>query len=250
MRVIDVHAHWGRFPMPMGEITLAGMLRVMDANQIERIVVSSIEAILYDITFGNRAVADIVRQSPRVFGYIFLSPNRVAESFEDLDRYANDPRFVGVKMYSGAYIGQALNCPAHRQFLERIAARFPRLAILFHCGENDPNNYPGILELARLFPSLKFIMGHMGSALWPQALAAAQQVPNLYPEICAPVPARPRTEDAVKAVGADRVLFGSDYPIINPAYMLGTVLGADISDADRRKILHDNAARLLPFPST
>ena len=236
--------------MPMGEITLAGMLRVMDANRVERIVLSSTEAILYDMTSGNRAVAEIVHHSPRVFGYIFLSPNRIAESFEELECYANDPRFLGVKMYSGAYIGQPLNCPAHKKFLERIAAKFPRLIILFHCGENDPNNYPGILELARLFPSLKFIMGHMGSALWPQALAAAQQAPNLYPEICAPVPARPRTEDAVKAVGADRVLFGSDYPVINPAYMLGTILGADISDADRQKILYENALRLLPFPPT
>ena len=249
MRVIDVHAHWGRFPMPMGEITLPGMLRVMDANHIERVVLSSIESILYDMVSGNCAVAQVVHQSPRVFGYIFLSPNRMAESFAELDRYANDPRFLGVKMYSGIYIGQPLNCAAHKKFLERIAAKCPRLVILFHCGENDPNNFPGILELARLFPSLKFIMGHMGSALWSQALAVAQQQPNLFAEICAPVPACPRTEDAVKAIGAERVLFGSDYPIINPAYMLGTVLGADITETERQKILCDNAARLLPFPS-
>ena len=249
MRVIDVHAHWGRFHMPMREATLPGLLRVMDVNDIERIVLSSSEAISYDMISGNRSVASLITQSPRIYGYIFLNPNRLTDSFQELERYAADPRFVGVKMYSGAYIGQPLNCAGHRKFLERIAARFSRLVILFHCGENDPNNFANIRELGQEFPALNFIMGHMGSALWSQAIAVARDQKNLYAEICAPVPARTRTEDAVRALGADRVLFGSDYPIINPAYMLGTVLGADISDADRRNILHDNAARLLPFPS-
>ncbi len=232
----------------MAEPTPAGLRRVMDVNGIERIVVSSVESIMYDMASGNRSVAQVVRHAPRVFGYVFLNPNLMAESFEELERYAADPRFVGVKMYSGVYIGQPLNCAGHRTFLERIADKHPRLVALFHCGENDPNNFQGILDLARAFPSLKFIMGHMGSALWPQALAAAQQADNIFAEICAPVPARPRVEDAVKALGAGRVLFGSDYPIINPAYMLGTVLGADISDDDRRQILCENALRLFPFP--
>jgi predicted TIM-barrel fold metal-dependent hydrolase len=88
----------------------------------------------------------------------------------------------------------------------------------------------------------------MGSALWPQALATVRKQQNIFAEISAPVPARTRTEDAVKALGADRVLFGSDYPIINPAYMLGTILGADITEMQRRKILHENAAQLFSFP--
>jgi predicted TIM-barrel fold metal-dependent hydrolase len=248
MRAIDVHAHWGNLPMPMRETTLPELLRVMDANDIERIVVSSSEAICYDMGSGNRSVAELVAQSSRVFGYIFLNPNRLADSFEEIERYAPDPRFVGVKMYSGAYIGQPLNCPGHRKFLERVAAKFPRLVVLFHCGENDPNNFANIRELAQEFQTVRFIMGHMGSALWSQALGAARDQKNIFAEICAPVPARTRTEDAAKALGADRVLFGSDYPIINPAYMLGTVLGADLSDEQRRQILYENARRLLPFP--
>jgi predicted TIM-barrel fold metal-dependent hydrolase len=248
MRAIDVHAHWGNLPVPMRDTTLSELLRVLDANSIERIVVSSIEAICYDMASGNRSVAEVVAQSSRVFGYIFLNPNRLTDSFEEIERYALNPRFIGVKMYSGAYIGQPLNCPGHKRFLERVAAKFPRLVILFHCGENDPNNFANIRELAREFQTLKFIMGHMGSALWPQALTAARDQKNLFAEVSAPLPARTRTEDAVKALGADRVLFGSDYPIINPAYTLGAVLGADISDEQRRQILYQNALRLLPFP--
>jgi predicted TIM-barrel fold metal-dependent hydrolase len=248
MRIIDVHAHWGRFPMPTGETTLSGLLRTMDANDLEFVVLSSIEAILYDMRAGNRCVAEVVRQSPRLYGYIFLNPNQIENSFQELERHAAEPRFVGVKLYSGVYIGQPLNCAGHKKFLERVAVKFPHLAILFHCGENDPNNFVNILDVAHEFPKLEFIMGHMGSALWPQALATVRKQQNIFAEISAPVPARTRTEDAVKALGADRVLFGSDYPIINPAYMLGTILGADITEMQRRKILHENAAQLFSFP--
>ena len=50
---------------------------------------------------------------------------------------------------------------------------------------------------------------------------------------------------AVKVVGADRVLLGSDMPCRSFGNGLGKVLGANISAAARRKILGQNAERLL-----
>ena len=47
------------------------------------------------------------------------------------------------------------------------------------------------------------------------------------------------------AVGAERVLYGSDYPLFDFGYARGRVDLAPLSPAERDKILHDNAARLL-----
>lgn len=49
----------------------------------------------------------------------------------------------------------------------------------------------------------------------------------------------------VNRVGAERILFGSDYPICNPRMYVQGVLGEDISQADKEKILCGNAERLL-----
>ena len=49
----------------------------------------------------------------------------------------------------------------------------------------------------------------------------------------------------VKHIGADRILFGSDYPICNPRMYVQAVLQEHISSGDCEKILYKNAARVL-----
>jgi len=52
-------------------------------------------------------------------------------------------------------------------------------------------------------------------------------------------------ETMVRAVGAARVVWGSDEPLFSMAHQLGKLLFADIPDADKRTILHDNPRRLF-----
>ncbi len=46
-------------------------------------------------------------------------------------------------------------------------------------------------------------------------------------------------------VGADRIIFGTDYPLMNPKMYVNAVLGEHISDREKEQILHKNAERLL-----
>ena len=47
------------------------------------------------------------------------------------------------------------------------------------------------------------------------------------------------------ALGADHILFATDYPFEDMATATAFLRGAPISDADRAKIAHGNAERLL-----
>jgi len=243
--IIDLHAHLHPFSLSVGHHTPDDLLRDMDLHGIERASVSSALAILYNITEGNELLARDIAAHDRLLGYVFANPNDVDASIEQIRRYLERERYVGVKMYSGGYIGRPLDCPEHRTILEVVAAEFPHSLVLFHCGENDPANYAGLASVSAQFPNLTFLAGHMGSKLWRQALPVLAPCPNVVAEISAPVPARHRIEDAVRVMGADRVVFGSDFPIIRQGYMLGCVTEADITDAQRAMILHDNAARML-----
>ncbi len=49
----------------------------------------------------------------------------------------------------------------------------------------------------------------------------------------------------IREVGADRILFGTDYPICNPRMYVQAVYGEDISEEDQEKILFRNAEALL-----
>lgn len=49
----------------------------------------------------------------------------------------------------------------------------------------------------------------------------------------------------VQQVGADRILFGTDYPICNPRMYVQAVYGEEINETDREKIFSGNAKRIL-----
>ncbi len=46
-------------------------------------------------------------------------------------------------------------------------------------------------------------------------------------------------------VGAERIIFGTDYPLMNPKMYVNAVLGEHISDKDKEQILYKNSERLL-----
>jgi uncharacterized protein len=52
-------------------------------------------------------------------------------------------------------------------------------------------------------------------------------------------------EHAVSELGAERILFGTDMPLLDPYTQLAKVTGADISNEAKQAILGDNLAGLL-----
>ena len=52
-------------------------------------------------------------------------------------------------------------------------------------------------------------------------------------------------EFLVEGAGEDRVLYGSDMPLIEPRHQIAKITTADLSDETKRKILGLNAIRIL-----
>ena len=109
------------------------------------------------------------------------------------------------------------------------------------------------------YPGLQIIVGHMGEAL-PFFLARSSRVLRQQAGLSRPLEeymaanfhfttsgmfTYPPLTCLLEAVGADRVMFSVDYPYSSNAEGREFVLGAPISQADREKIAHGNAERLL-----
>ena len=156
---------------------------------------------------------------------------------------------MGIKLYSRAYMGEQspINCDGHKQIIEFLAQKYPRAVVMFHCGENDPANYENMLELARMFPDTKFVGGHTGARRWRSFLAVLSGQQNVYAELSTPWPWRPMIEEAVEAMGEEKVLWGTDYPLISVPFMEGALLSADLSQAVKEKLFYTNALRLVPW---
>ena len=99
--------------------------------------------------------------------------------------------------------------------------------------------------LAEAFPDVPVIMDHMGYRNHVgAAIAAAKRAPNLYLMTTAVM--EPHCiQDAVREIGAHRVVFGSNGPAVRPSTQILVIKQAELAPADERKVLGENAARLL-----
>ena len=119
------------------------------------------------------------------------------------------------------------------------------LAIILHMGEDAPPK--ALSDIAPRYPHARFVAGHSGNTPVEraQAIAAAQANPNVYLETCSTYRTPGLIELLVETVGADRVLFGTDMPLMDPRAQLGKIITARISDEAKRQVLGGNARRLL-----
>ena len=67
----------------------------------------------------------------------------------------------------------------------------------------------------------------------------------MHLELCTSYPEQNVYRRAIDAVGAERVLFGTDLEMISPAFVYGSIWEAGLSDGEARLVFRDNARRLL-----
>ena len=135
------------------------------------------------------------------------------------------------------------------------------MPILTHASEPVGHPYAGkgrttpdvLCRLIDNFPGATIICAHWGGglpfyALMPEVLASLQNV--FFDTAASPFLYRPDIfPTVVQLVGDDKVLLGTDYPLIDQKRLIRQVTNAPISDEAKDGILYTNAARLLGLPT-
>ncbi|MEU4406047.1 amidohydrolase family protein [Streptosporangium sp. NPDC023963] len=106
-------------------------------------------------------------------------------------------------------------------------------------------------DVAVDFPELRIILAHPSFPWQDEALAVATHKPYVYIDLSgwSPKYFPPLLVRYANTLLKDKVLFGSDYPMITPDRWLADFDALDIKPEVRPKILKDNAARLLGLGS-
>ena len=97
------------------------------------------------------------------------------------------------------------------------------------------------------FPNMNIVIAHLdGYGLFDLSIELMRKYDNLSFDISAHGTDREgMIAEAVKLVGSERILFGTDYPGYSPYPFIDAVMKADITDADRENIFYKNAERVL-----
>jgi len=194
---------------------------------------------------ANDEVLRAVKAYPRrAFGFVYLNPKHRQASLDELNRCVRDGPMVGVKLWV------ALHC--HEPELDPIVARATELkaVILQHTWIKITGNLPGestpmeLATLAARHPEATLICAHSGGD-WEVGIQAIRPHPRVYADLAGGDPTAGFTEMAVRELGAERVLYGSDAGGRSFASQLAKVYGAEIPASARRLILGANLQRIL-----
>ena len=254
---IDVHAHYGRYVRGapdalVNELMSADAVEVQrraELAQIEYTIVSPLAALLPrgggNAIAGNVHAAEIVLKQSGLLQYVVIDP-REPRTFDQADEMLRQPRCVGIKIHPEEHCypirdhGQAI--------FEFAAAR--RAIILTHSSEQN-SLAADFVPLANEHPEVTLILAHIGCG-WDGQLThqvrAVQQSRhgNVYADTSSAQSITPGLiEWAVREMGADRVLFGTDTPLYHAGMQRARIDQSDLPDAVKHLILRGNAVRLF-----
>jgi predicted TIM-barrel fold metal-dependent hydrolase len=208
----------------------------------------------------NDYYASIVKRYPKQFiAFGGVDPWKGEPALHEARRCAQDLGMKGLKLMPN--MGRFF--PNDEQFypLWELAQKLG-LILLIHTGTTGVGaGHPGgggiklkysrpipyIDDLAADFPELKIIMAHPSWPWQEEQLAMLVHKPNVYMDLSgwSPKYFQPSLVQYANTLAQDKVLFGSDYPVIRPERWLKDFEAAPFSDEVRPKILLENAKKVL-----
>ena len=93
------------------------------------------------------------------------------------------------------------------------------------------------------FPNTTFILAHGGCFEFENMLSLLKNHQNIYTDIS--IQPAEHIKTLIEQIGAERILFGTDYPFVTQAFSILSVLRATKNEDERTLIFSKNAKRLL-----
>ena len=205
---------------------------------------------------SNDYIVEAVNKFPnKLRGFVSVNPRWGDEAISEIERCVGYG-LIGIGELPHDTQGFRLNDLDIMQPIVEIAKRFD-IPILTHASEPIGHLYPGkgqttpeiIYSFIKAFHGVNLICAHWGGGLPFYALMP--EVSDLLSNVFFDTAASPFLYDkrvvsvVTELVGGDRILMGTDYPLINQRRIINQITDAQISDDSKENILFGNAAKLL-----
>ncbi|MBC8089178.1 MAG: amidohydrolase [Phycisphaerae bacterium] len=202
-----------------------------------------------DLTAANNWMVKLAASSQgEVRAFIAVNPNHPAHALQEIQRGVEQGA-IGIKLAASRRADDVL--------LDEIgaAAAAHRVPVLHHVWQHRRRDWPNQdasdgVELSRLaerHPSVTFILAHIGGGGdWAHTFPAVREVPNVVMDLSGSGIDRGMMDEAVRWVGAQRVLWAADLTLCTGLTKLRALDVMGLSAIERADIRWRNAVRIFP----
>jgi predicted TIM-barrel fold metal-dependent hydrolase len=230
MKIVDAHCHIypdkiaAKAVQSVGEfynIEMSGdgsadaLLERQQAAGIDYSIVHSVAMRPQNVTAINDFIAEQCRLHPSFIGFATMH-----QDFEDMEGEVERAIALGLRGFKLHPDSQGVNIddPRLMRFYEMIEGRLP---VMLHCGDYryDYSHPRRTKNICRSFPDLVMNAAHFGAwSLYDLAVEYLEDEHCFMDVSSASVYLGPRrTRELIEIYGPERILFGSDFPMWDPA---------------------------------
>jgi len=212
---------------------------------IEHMIIFSVATTPHQVSSINHFIADEANKSGGTLTGLGTVHPASADMTADLDEIVS-LGLKGIKIHPD-FQRTAADNESYMKVYEYCEGRLP---VLIHCGDsrNDFSNPRRIAHIAESFPHLKIIGAHLGGwSVWDEAIEKLPAYDNLYVDSSSSFAflGRERFIKTLRAYGAEKTLFGTDYPMWDPDKEVSNLLSSGLSGDELEMIMHKNAEKLF-----
>lgn len=240
-RAFDVHAHFGPFDHDVPDVADRDLVEALAIGREMKVVASSALAIFGDPVRGNAQAVAASARTGGPFAYVVVDPTDLPSSREQLHRHLGAPGVLGVKVH--AEWSETPTASRAMADLFDLLAGFGRPVKIHNAGDGWDD---ALGAIAKRHPRLPIIVAHGGlgtPSVEGARLAATHD--NVYLEWSSSFAHLPTVRAALAIAGPDRLMWGSDGPLLEPAFILGTYRDAGLPPDALDRVFWGNAMDLF-----
>lgn len=244
--IIDAHVHIGETEKNDYSYTFDTYLRYMNKNGINKsVVIPSMSKYEKASESNEKLIKEFNKFSQKKSFYIFLLIH--PEDYKTFKQIKKE-KIHGVK-YHPSVARCAIDNISLDPFLEHCEKE--KLPVLVHCGRNEVSHIKYLVNVAKNYSKINFIGAHLGgnaTDLIQEALEllSKERTNNIYLDTSAGKMPK-LIEKAVKILGEDKIIFGSDEPYADLRIEKICIQLTDLSLSVKEKIFYKNILSLLKY---
>ena len=200
----------------------------------------------------NDEVAALVAAHPKRFvGLASVDLRRPVAAVHELRRAVKELGLVGLRVLPWLWQLPADDRLMYPLYVECVELGIPFCLQVGHTGPLRPSEFgrpiPYLDRVALDFPDLVIVAGHIGYPWTREMIALAEKYPNVYIDTSAYKPKRypPELVSWMRKRGRDKVLFGTNWPMIPPANCLAQLDVLELDDQAKERFLSGNAIEVF-----